>query len=42
MYVYIRASLFSYPNKGGYSEKECHEAAIKEAELEEKAGYILT
>lgn len=35
MYLYMRASLFSYPNKGGYSEKECHTAAVKEAELED-------
>lgn len=34
-YIYMRASLFSYPNKGGYNEKDCHEAAIKEAKLEE-------
>lgn len=34
MYLYIRASLFSYPNKGGYSEKDCHIAAVKESELE--------
>lgn len=34
-YIYVVASLFSYPNKGGYNEKATHEAAVKEAKLEE-------
>lgn len=35
MYIYMNASFFSYPNKGGYSAKETHLAAIKESGLEE-------
>lgn len=34
-YIYMVASLFSYPNKGGYNDKAVHEAGIKEAQLED-------
>lgn len=33
MYIYIVASVFSFPNKGGYNDKECHEAGISESKL---------
>lgn len=34
-YVHIVADLFTYPNQGGYNEKETHKAAVKEAQLPE-------
>jgi hypothetical protein len=35
MYIYIVSSFYSYPNKGGYNEKDTHKAAITESNLEE-------
>lgn len=36
MYIKIVADRFTYPNMGGFEEKEVHEAAIKEAKLDAK------
>lgn len=34
MYMYMTSSPAAYPQKGGYSDKEAHVAAIKESKLE--------
>lgn len=34
MYIEMVANLFSYPNQGGYTEKEIHKAACTEAGLD--------
>lgn len=34
MYLYIVSSFYSYPNLGGFNEKDTHRAAIVESELE--------
>lgn len=35
IYIWIVASMYSYPNKGGYNDKETHIEAVKMAQLED-------
>lgn len=42
MYIYMRGSLFSYINKGGYNEKEAHKESVRASKLDEDFKPDLT